>query len=152
MKIEIDIPEGYEVDTENSTKECIKLKKIENKLPKTWEEFCKIHPRKACEGYISVNSTCNVISGYTVDIPNKELAEAMLALCQLIQLRDCYNDGWKPGWTEANVKYVIISCKNELIIDTAWSNNRILTFKTAELRDQFLKNFKDLIEIAKPLI
>jgi hypothetical protein len=32
-----------------------------------------------------------------------------------------------------------------------WSNS-ILAFKTKELRDQFLKNFSDLIEIAKPLL
>jgi len=27
-----------------------------------------------------------------------------------------------------------------------------LNFKTAELRDKFLENFKDIIEIAKPLL
>ena len=30
--------------------------------------------------------------------------------------------------------------------------HRILAFKTEELRDKFLENFEDLIEIAKPLL
>ena len=31
-------------------------------------------------------------------LPTKELAEAMLAMCQLLYLRDIYNDGWVPDW------------------------------------------------------
>lgn len=41
-KLKINIPEGYEIDRENSTFEEIIFKKIENpfsKLPKTWEEY-----------------------------------------------------------------------------------------------------------------
>ena len=36
--------------------------------------------------------------------------------------------------------------------DDGWACNRILAFKAEELRDKFLKNFQDLIEIAKPLL
>ena len=43
----IEIPEGYEVDKKNSTFDIIKLKKIEAKLPKTWEEL------KRVKGYYS---------------------------------------------------------------------------------------------------
>ena len=37
-ELNIQIPEGYEVDKEQSTFEKIIFKKIETKLPKTWEE------------------------------------------------------------------------------------------------------------------
>ena len=43
-KLKINIPEGYEIDKENSTFEEIVFKKVEDpfaKLPKTWEEYCK---------------------------------------------------------------------------------------------------------------
>ena len=40
-EIKINCPEGFEVDKENSTFECIKFKSIKKELPKTWEEFCK---------------------------------------------------------------------------------------------------------------
>lgn len=165
MKIEIDIPEGYEVDTENSTKECIKLKKIENKLPKTWEEFCENNKIK--EGAFFIDITSRIKDIYTgkgiivhrdakLDrnlLPSKELAEAMLALCQLIQLRDCYNDGWKPDWTSSSVdKYVIFPNNGQITLNFYCTTNRILAFKTSELRNQFFENFRDLIEIAKPLL
>ena len=85
-------------------------------------------------------------------LPNRRYAEAMLALCQLIQLRDCYNEGWQPNWENISIKYKIEFYSNEPVTRTGSSSHRILTFKTEKLRDKFLKNFKDLIEIAKPLL
>lgn len=162
-EIKINCPEGYTIDKENSTFECIKFKPIEKELPKTWEGFCKTHPRKVGEGYIKGNSTCCVINTTvgctrsTVEdrniLPSKELAEAMLALCQLIQLRDCYNDGWVPDWTdELTAKYCISIQSGEPKLNMNFTYQKILAFKTKELHDQFLENFRDLIEIAKPLL
>ena len=34
----VEIPEGYEIDKENSTFECIKFKKIKIEYPKSWDE------------------------------------------------------------------------------------------------------------------
>ena len=160
MKIEIDIPEGYEVDIENSTKECIKLKKIKNKLPKTWEEFCETHPRKkgevclACGDIDNIDITAGFKRHKLADrsiLPSKELGEAMLALCQLIQLRDCYNDRWKPDWNEG-IKHSIQIVRNIPGIYSTSTVNCILTFKSKEICDTFFHNFKDLIEVAKALL
>lgn len=161
-EIKINIPEGYEIDKEKSTLEYIVLKKIEIKLPSTWEEFCKINKsvenehfihgdsrilkRKICEyDYRNPNTDKNLL-------PSKELAEAMLALCQLIQLRDCYNQGWKPDWTNRNNNYCIFTHQGRIYKDTILNINMILAFKTPDLRDKFYNNFRDLIEIAKPLL
>lgn len=38
-ELKIEIPDGYEIDRENSTFEKIVFKKIESKLPKSWEEL-----------------------------------------------------------------------------------------------------------------
>ena len=46
-------PEGYEVDKENSTFECIKFKPIKSQLPKTWRAFCDTHPLKEGEAEIA---------------------------------------------------------------------------------------------------
>ena len=162
-EIKINCPKGFEIDKENSTFECIKFKPIKNELPKTWKEFCETHPRVAGEGYVKGDSSCRVIDATdsfprdsTNDrnlLPSKELAEAMLALCQLIQLRDCYNDGWTPDWTDCSEsKHTIYPYRNVFTTGYTWVNSRILIFKTQELRDQFLENFRDLIEIAKPLL
>ena len=135
-------------------------KEKNRKLPKTWEDFCKTHAVQRDECVVCSNS---VIVGEGVFrermegkdrslLPNKELAEAMLALCQLIQLRDCYNNGWKPDWTDDESKYVIYSYNNTIIDDETHYDNRALYFNTKEIRDKFLKNFRGLIEIAKPLL
>ena len=161
-EVKIKVPEGYEIDKENSTFECIKFKPIKKKLPKTWKEYCKTNPRREGESWIdnlsmieSLGTSAGKNRDYVVDknlLPNKEYAEAILALCQLIQLRDCYNDGWKPDWTRVDSKYTIYVVGNIVVGGSNTNVNRIFAFKTQELRDQFLENFRDLIEIAKPLL
>lgn len=155
-------PEGYEVDKEHSTFECIKFKPIKPQLPKTWEEFCKTHPKKAGEALITLDSNIdtleigNLIRNPKYDkylLPSKEYAEAMLALCQLIQLRDCYNNGWKPDWCDAKqYKYCIKMDGMEIMKAVHLDFSYILAFKSKELRDEFAKNFISLIEVAKPLL
>lgn len=147
---------GY--DWDDTTRTVIK----KSVLPKTWEEFCKVYPLREKEYYI--DNTSNICEAYNcgtirrnsiVDknlLPDKETTEAILALLQLIQLRDCYNDGWEPNWEDNTAKYVIYTYYGNINTDVVFSTNRILVFKTAELRDKFLENFRDLIEIAKPLI
>jgi hypothetical protein len=159
-KIVITCPEGYEVDYTNSTFECIKFKPIEQNLPKTWEEFCKTHPVEPGEYYISpgifsnitrYNNKCQRLQ--TNILPSLEYAKAILALCQLIQLRDCYNDGWKPDWNDRNtLKYCLGVSQNRIIKEVLQTVSEVMAFKTEELREKFLENFKDLIEIAKPLL
>ena len=72
---------------------------------------------------------------------------------QLRLLRDCYNDGWKADWSdEDSVKYNVYF--SHCGTSTAQTSHvtRFLNFKTAELRDKFLENFKDIIEEAKELL
>ena len=162
-ELKIEPPEGYEVDKEHSTFECIKFKPIKPQLPKTWEEFCKTHPLKEGEAWITSLSEITYISKeedgstrfsnrYEHLLPSEKYAEAMLALCQLIQLRDCYNDGWKPDWSKEAAYECIFYCKGKIKLDTRYSWQCILVFKSRELRDTFYNNFKELIEQAKLLL
>ena len=162
-ELNIDIPAGYEIDEEKSSFQKIVFKKKENFLPKTWEEFCESHPKtsKNNEYYVGYASHIipNMVYGsrfHNEDknlLPSYELAEAMLALCQLLQLRDCYNDGWQPDWKDPNqVKYTIEYFQDKIKTYYPLGNSHILAFATDELRNEFLKNFKDLIKEAKPLL
>lgn len=166
-EMKITCPDGYEIDKEKSTFECIVFKPIKKelyktweKLPKTWAEFCKTHNTQGNEYWIRNNSSLQQVAGARnrdIDadrnlMPSKELAEAMIALCQLMQLRDCYNNDWTPDWSEVNSKYDILFVNNEITTYSTSYTQRVLSFKSEELRDEFLKNFKDLIEIAKPLL
>lgn len=153
-EMKIQVPQGYEIDKENSTFEKIVFKKVERELPKSWEDL------KILNGYyVKDSSKVDLFKSYTTDeynknvFPTKEEAEACLALAQLCQLRDRYNDGWKPNWrTGSEIKYCIIIDENKIVESQYITLNRVLHFKTPELRDEFLENFRDLIETAKPLL
>lgn len=154
-------PEGYEVDKKNSTFECIKFKPIKPQLPKTWEELCETHPLTGEEcwvnsvGYVEVGVKPGKRNSKTDRnlLPSLKYAKAMLALCQLIQLRDCYNDSWQPDWNDRDtLKYCLGVSQNRIIKEVLQVTSEVMVFKTEELRDKFLENFKDLIEIAKPLL
>lgn len=151
-------PEGYEVDKEHSTFECIKFKPIKE-LPTTWEEFCETHPIKEEEVCIGTGSSVfrpvSLKRDSTLDrniLPSKKYAEAIRALCQLIQLRDCYNDGWKPDWNSSEYKECIEIKRDKVTTTYSIVISKVLSFKSEELRNKFLENFSDLIEIAKPLL
>ena len=152
--MKIQAPEGYEIDKENSTFEKIVFKKVEKELPKSWRELVSVNGY-----YVDKNSKVyNCINHTTAYdnrniFPTEEEAEACLALTQLCQLRDRYNDGWKPNWKDDNQFKWCIDFFQDVVRKTAvLFVRRTLTFKTEELRDKFLENFKDLIETAKPLL
>lgn len=153
-ELKIEVPQGYEIDKEKSTFEKIVFKKVEKELPKKWEDLKEIKgfyvdnysEVTVFEYYFNAEENKNVF-------PTEEEAEACIALSQLCQLRDRYNDGWKPDWrTGSEIKYCIIVDENKIIESQYITLNQILSFKTKELRGKFLENFRDLIETAKPLL
>lgn len=156
MKEEIKIPEGCEVDTittENGSV-VVTFKEKEPQLPETWVEFCETYPMTPYEFYINNNSVLSG-DGYKRErdwkqdrnlLPDRETAEAVRALCQLIQLRDCYNRGKQTHQDYAK----ILLYKGEWIVDY-FDIPSILVFNSNEDAHLFLENFRDLIEKLKPL-
>lgn len=160
-EFKIKVPDGYEIDKENSTFECIKFKPKEKKLPKTWEEYCEMHDVQIGESWVEYNSDVVEVPGTGVRdleddknlLSNVLYSKAMLALCQLLQLRDYYNDGWVPDWRNLSCnKYCILIAGNDITLITCAVTQKVMAFKTKELMNEFVKNFKDLIETAKPLL
>ena len=152
-EMKIQAPEGYEIDKENSTFEKIVFKKVDD-LPKSWEEL------EFIDGFFvsSLSDIAKIGNNTTNDknnknvFPTKEEAEACLALAQLCQLRDRYNDGWKPDWEDSYVKYILYYWGDDITKTHCTNARTLLSFKTQKLRDEFLENFRDLIETAKPLL
>lgn len=122
-------------------------------LPKTWEEFCNNYPVQTGECFLSLRAAieqaaypCN--RRYKNWIPSKQSAEAHLAMIQLEQLRNCYNDNsdaW--GWS-----YSIIKRNGIPELVRGCDHDTFLRFKNETIAIQFLKNFRDLIEKAGDLI
>ena len=156
-ELTIEPKNGKVIDLENSDLSVGKIvfKKKENELPTKWEDLVIV------KGYY-LDSNCFVRGhGDTPNnsnkniFPTKEEAEACLALSQLCQLRDAYNGEPLADWCDCRdgaIKYSIEFYDNEITTFNYKSTRRVLTFKTKKLIDKFVKNFRELIEIAKPLL
>ena len=154
-EFKIQAPEGYEIDKENSTFEKIVFKKVKKELPKSWEELdiIKGFYVDSLSRVIKTSGEIYTEENYKNTFPTKEEAKACLALSQLCQLRDIYNGGWKPDWkNDREIKYCIEFFKGKIQKNDYHVLKRVLCFKTQELREKFLENFRDLIETAKPLL
>ena len=152
--MKIQVPEGYEIDREKSTFENIVFKRAGRKLPKKWEDLYEVGGWFV-DFHSKVVTSSSMRTGDSVKnrFPTKEEAKACLALAQLCQLRDRYNNGWKPDWKNSTETKYIIEINRDYITKTFYNHTkRILAFKTKNIRDKFLENFRDLIETAKPLL
>ena len=88
-----------------------------------------------------------------LELPNERLMNAFEALAKLIWLRDYYNEGWQPNWKNNNEdKYVILTQNDDIECQRNCSYRRTLAFKTKEIRDKFLEEQRELLEIAKHLL
>jgi hypothetical protein len=149
-QIKITPPEGYEIDKEKSTFETIIFKKIGEELPTQWVHF------ETIVGYYIglVNSviTDARINSSKILWPTRELADAAGALCQLVRFRDAWNKSWIPNYTDNSTKYSIIVNYNVLIVEEVWSSSKCFVFPNKEIASKFLSTFRNLLEIAKPLL
>ena len=126
-------------------------------LPKTWEEFCENYPVQTKECWLSGRGmieqpACSGSRRYKNWIPSRKSAEAHLAMIQLEQLRDCYRGLFitvigMPIWN------ISIYDGKPHIFQAIWGKNQsFLSFQSKEVAEEYLKNFKPLIEKAGDLI
>lgn len=151
--IEIEVPDGKKAVWKDNK---VVFEDIKPQLPKTWEECCEL----LGEGeYINNESIiCNYIPHCATSKANEnilptDLGKPMLALCQLLVCREVYRQGWKPNWSDYKTKKWVIEYINDNIASMAYmQTSKVLSFQSKEIRDQFLENFRDLIEEAGDLI
>ena len=154
--IEIEVPDGKEAVWKDGK---VIFEDIKPQLPETWEEFCNNYKIQEEECYINTDaeikkavSSCDrLIYRDSNVLPNKQAAEAHLALIKLHQLRDCYRQGWEPKSNETSFG-IVREVKGGLYIDRYIFSSKFLTFQTKEIAEEFLNNFRDLIGQAGDLI
>lgn len=87
---------------------------------------------------------------------NEKQENAIEALRKLIILRDYYNDGWQPDWSKKSTMHFTIRVRNNKITTDSNSDinefNTVLVFIDYTIRDKFLEEQRELLEIAKPLL
>ena len=149
-EIKINVPDGYEIDKENSTFECIKFKPI----VKRWRD-----EEHAISGWwIGGNTVYGndqpiylYCSEYKHQFATKKQAKSALAMAQISQIMA--NDKRFGGvftdeeWRDRYViKYIIDRDANVI---SCWKGDckyKFLAFHTEEQRKLFLKENKDLVK------
>lgn len=141
--LEVVVNDRFELKEDNGKFYIIK-KQLQ--YPKTYEECAQILLERA-----SVRN----------DIGHK--GDLLIALQRLLVCRDAYwkiageqmglGEPWKPDWlnTEQD-KFVLYTHNNVICLNRFVLGHNVLAFPTAEMRDAFLENFKELIESCKELL
>ena len=161
--LEYEIIDGYEFDKIDNNK--IILKPIKSNYPKTYKECCGVLMGKTNFSEfnlvpIKYSDTTKFDNSISYDAPH---IEHINNLYKLIICRDAYwkiagkqmglDKPWKPDWCNEDKLKFCIACSYGTIdktVKVVW--NSILSFPTEEMRDEFLNNFKDLIEQCKKLL
>lgn len=140
-EIKINIPEGYEVDKENSTFECIKFKK---KIKvNTWQDIPRLHgfytlgdskikELDVCHNMNPDNDNINVFI-------NKKYLKSALALAQISQLMPYYGgEITNEEWMNNERKFAIVVHNGELKSFTHVNNKVLIAFHTEAQRTRFM--------------
>lgn len=129
-------------------------KENQKKLPKTWEEWVEDN---LIVNEFFINNLCEILrtgirrrfSFHDANLlSSHEDAKGLLALIKLKRLRDTYNNG-EIDYNDYSFKYSICVTDGKIKKILTTYKMFFLSFKTRELRDEFLKNFEELIIEAK---
>ena len=163
-KHKVKIPKGYILVNETSSVDSKGMtitlgleplpmeKPIKKELPKTWEEL------ETVGGYFIAGQSdirkkvgVAALTDNRNAWPTKELAEAALALSQLLQLRDRYNESQETPVSHQDFCSIYRDAANNIVLEENISQGP-LRFNTKEIGYKFQDAFKDLLETAKPLL
>lgn len=151
MEKEINIvaPEGFEIDKEHSTFDCIKFKPI----VKRWRD----NENVMISGYyintysvILSSTTHNMSSNYNIFATEKQAksALAMARISQIIANDERFGGVVTDGeWGDKSMrKYVITRYGSKIHKDFYFGYYCLIAFHTPEQRDLFLKENEDLVK------
>lgn len=152
-ELQIIAPKGYEIDKEKSSFEKIVFKKIEEKL--TYEKIAeklfeyKDHYYTNADGII--RETC---VGWNCPnaAPTEHQLQRLLSLNKLMNVAHYLNNGWKPNWTDSQLKYFIYyDNKDETLIINynTYFNYGVVYFKSKEIAEQAIEILgKETVKLA----
>ena len=127
-----------------------------NDKPMSWKEYCNQNPIKAGDSYINEISVINSIENphdrdedEDVNMMPEYLCESFLAYMKLIQLRNAWVKGCENGGEDEYGKIVYTEMRGFFVVRLGKTG---LSFPTSDMAEEFINTFKDLLEIAKPLI
>ena len=111
------------------------------KLPESWDEYCEMNTTAENAIGFAYKITTEIL--LSDKFLSKQYAERKLYL-----LMKEYNGEWVADWGDSEErKYIIDRTENNIKPYIFRTSYAFLAFPTADLRDKFLNNFRDLIEI-----
>lgn len=150
-EIKINIPEGYEIDIENSTFECIKFKKKQINIWKDLKNITGV--------YISTFSKFNQVneprdSTYVnLNIfKSEKYAKSALALAQISQLMPYYGgEITDEEWKDVRLrKYGLLFYNHKLVTNIYYDTKQMIGFHTEEQLNRFM-SFPENVQLIKDL-
>ena len=150
-EIKITPPEGFEIDKEHSTFECIKFKPIEKTRWRDNKNALINGFYIAYSGFIGDQLLGkNIQENYGLFATEKQ-AKSALAMARISQIMAnderfggiITDEEWKD---DEIIKYVIIRYDNCIFKDFFYNHYYFLAFHTEEQRDLFLKENEDLLK------
>lgn len=146
-EIKINIPDGYEIDKENSTFECIKFKK---KIKvNTWENIPRVNGCYMNNSHIYTDyegKPCE--ENKDVYLTDKYVKSA-LALAQISQLMPYYGgEVTNEEWKNNERKFSIVVHNGELKPFTHVNNKVLISFHTEAQRARFMF-FQENVQLVK---
>lgn len=123
---------------------------IGDRLPKTWDEYCAKHGEVGDKIKASLNTAYMTINKHIFS--DYKQAQAYISKMKLHLLRDEYRQGWKPNYNIRQDKYTITYSNNWGLTVIIYQTPRFLSFQSREIAEEFLTNFRELIDEAGDLI
>lgn len=136
-ELKITPPEGYEIDKENSSFECIKFKK----KPLTYEDVAHNLFNSQGSYFISSYGTIHYNDNRCSEPNNatsQKQLEKLLAINKLMNVSKYLNGNWQPDWNDPEEqKFLIEIYKGKINIEgVSDGNSHIIYFKTPGLAKQ----------------
>ena len=157
-RVELEVSPEFDIKEEDGKWFAVKKR---SRYPQSYEECCDV---LSIPSYYKLRYS-TYEHGYHEYTTSKELGvlqSELGTLGKLLICRDAYwltagremglEGMWKPDWSDDCRKFSIVVEGNEILADVCLRRNRILVFPTEEMRDEFLKVFRNDIEECKELL
>lgn len=151
-EIRIELPEGYMIDKENSTLECIKLKQINKSRFSDYDGTYRIEEGWGIADDCVLRCIPRKNDRFAKDVfATEKLAKSALAMAQISQIIThdkrfggmITDEEWRD---ESLIKFVIDNTNKGLFFDAYYIRKYFLAFHTVEQRDLFFKENEQLVK------
>ena len=157
-ELKVEVPQGYEIDKENSTFESMKFKKKKQVDIKTWNDLCEagdVSDEIRLSGYC-LDEDSNICMAHRLRVNNRNRnvfatekeAKSARAASMISQLMPYYGGAiTDEEWSNSDIpKYSLTRIGYTICTDFCLREHNLLSFRAEKYRDEFLKHNEQLVK------